>query len=267
MNGQTVAILESRLGEQLAELIAKRGGKPVRAPALAEIPDVDPSYIAELIREWQTKPVKAAIFQTGVGTHALFKTADALGLTETLLALLVSAVVVVRGPKPTAALRSRGVRIDLSAQEPFTTTEVLAALEAVPLKGERVVVQRYGAKNPELEQALQARGAEMIEIPVYRWSLPDDTQPMIALIGALERREIVAVVFTSASQVHHLFSVAQQLGAGGSLAAHLNRTLVASIGPVCTAALTHFGVTIGLEPRPPKLGPLVNALDEALSQR
>ncbi len=75
MNGQTVAILESRLGEQLAELIAKRGGKPVRAPALAEIPDVDPSYIAALIREWQTKPVKAAIFQTGVGTHALFKTA------------------------------------------------------------------------------------------------------------------------------------------------------------------------------------------------
>lgn len=267
MNGQTVAILESRLGEQLAELIAKRGGKPVRAPALAEIPDVDPRYIAELIREWQAQPVKAAIFQTGVGTHALFKTADALGLTETLLALLASAVVVVRGPKPTAALRSRGVRIDLSAQEPYTTAEVLAELDALSLTGERVVVQRYGAKNPELDRGLSAKGAAVIEIPLYRWSMPDDIQPLVDLIGALERREIDAVAFTSASQVHHLFDVAQQHGAGGSLAAHLNRTLVASIGPVCTAALTHFGVTIGLEPRPPKLGPLVNALDEALSRR
>ncbi|HXD52822.1 MAG TPA: hypothetical protein VN689_13065, partial [Burkholderiales bacterium] len=78
MNGQTVAILESRLGEQLAQLVVARGGKPLRAPALAEIADVDPRYIAELIREWQTRPVKAAIFQTGVGTHALFKTTDAL---------------------------------------------------------------------------------------------------------------------------------------------------------------------------------------------
>ena len=267
MNGQTVAILESRLGEHLAELIAKRGGKPVRAPALAEIPDVDPRYIADLIREWQAKAVKAAIFQTGVGTHALFKTADTLGMTETLLALVASAVVVVRGPKPTAALRSRGVRIDLSAREPYTTVEVLEALEPIPLKDERVIVQRYGAKNPELEQGLIAMGATVIEIPVYRWSMPDDTQPMIDLIGALERREIDAVVFTSASQVHHLFNVAQQLGAGDSLAANLNRTLVASIGPVCTAALRHFGVAIGLEPRPPKLGPLVAALDEALSQR
>ncbi len=188
MNGQTVAILESRLGQQLADLIAKRGGKPVHAPALAEIPDVDPHYIAQLIREWQARPVKAAVFQTGVGTHALFKTTDALGLTQTLLELLASTTVVVRGPKPTAALRSRNVRIDLSANDPFTTAEVLAELEALALAGERVVVQRYGAKNPELENGLKAMGAALIEIPVYRWSLPADTQPMANLIAALERR-------------------------------------------------------------------------------
>ena len=255
------------MGEQLAELIAKRGGKPVRAPALAEIPDVDPRYIADLIRDWHARPVKAAIFQTGVGTHALFRTADALGLTDALLALLASAVVVVRGPKPTAALRSRNVRIDLSAQEPFTTVEVLAALAALPLKGERVVVQRYGAKNLELEVALQAKGATVVEIPTYRWSLPEDTRPLAELIAALERREIASVVVTSASQIYNLFNFAQTLGKSGTLAANLNATLVASIGPVSTSALAQFGVKAGLEARPPKLGPLVSALDEALSQR
>lgn len=267
MNGQTVAILESRLGEQLAELIAKRGGMPVRAPALAEVPDVDQRYIADLIREWQATPVKVAIFQTGVGTHALFKTTDALGLTDRLLALLASAKVVVRGPKPTAALRSRKVRIDLSAQEPFTTVEVLAAMQALPLEGERVVVQRYGARNLELEQALHAKGATVIEIPTYRWSLPEDTRPMANLIAALERSEIASVVFTSASQAHNLFDFAQTLGKSADLAANLNATLVASIGPVCTAALAQHGIKTGLEASPPKLGPLVNALDEALSQR
>lgn len=265
MNGQTVAILESRLGEQLAELIAARGGKPLQAPALAEIPDVDPRYIAQLIREWETTPVKAAIFQTGVGTHALFKTADTLGLTNTLLALLASTAVVVRGPKPTAALRSRGVRIDLSAKDPFTTIEVLAEMRSLSLNGERVVVQRYGAKNLELEHGLEAQGAAIVEIPTYRWSMPADTRPLAELIAALARREIDSVVFTSASQVQNLFDFARSTNTSADLAANLNATLVASIGPVCTTALTHAGVKTGLEARPPKLGPLLNALDAALS--
>jgi len=263
MKGQTVAILESRLGEQLAELITKRGGKPMRAPALAEIPDVDPRYIRELIGEWGKRPVKAAIFQTGVGTHALFKTTDALGLTETLLELLASTTVVVRGPKPTAALRSRSVRIDLSAKDPFTTVEVLAELKSLQLAGERVVVQRYGARNPELESGLKARNAVVIEIPVYRWSLPEDTRPMADLIAALERRAVDSTVFTSASQIHNLFALAQTLNKSDTLAAHLNATLVTSIGPVCTAALAQHGVTAALEASPPKLGPLINALAEA----
>ncbi len=266
MHEKTVAILESRLGKQLAELVAKRGGRPFHAPALAEVPDVDHSYIAKLVGELGVRPVKAAIFQTGVGTHALFKAADALGLTEKLLALLVKTTVVVRGPKPTAALRSRKVRIDLSAQDPFTTAEVLEALQAVKLQGERVIVQRYGAPNPELDQALAARGAEVIEIPLYRWSLPADTRPLVNLMDALARNEIHATTFTSASQVHNLFTLAQQLDRAAQLRDDLNRTLIASIGPVCSAALKQHGLAVGLEPHPPKLGPLITALDEALSR-
>lgn len=266
MNGQTIAVLESRLGEQLAELIARRGGKPVWAPALAEVPDVEPKFIEDLIRDWQAMPVRAAIFQTGVGTQALFRTVDMLGLGKVLHELLATTTVVVRGPKPTGALRARKVRIDLSAKDPFTTAEVLVEMSSVPISAERVIVQRYGARNAELEDGLKARGATVIDIPTYRWSLPADTRPMADLIDALERREIDSVVVTSASQIHNLFELAKTLNKHGTLAAHLNSTLVASIGPVCSAALARFGVKPGLEASPPKLGPLVNALDAALSR-
>jgi hypothetical protein len=47
----------------------------------------------------------------------------------------------------------------------------------------------------------------------------------------------------------------------------LNATLVASIGPVCSRALRAHGVTIALEASPPKLGPLVQAIDAALTGR
>jgi uroporphyrinogen-III synthase len=133
------------------------------------------------------------------------------------------------------------------------------------LKGERVIVQRYGVANVELDRALEARGAQVVEIPTYRWSLPADTAPLESLVGALERGEMHAAVFTNAEQVRNLFAVAEKLGKTKALQQALNRTLVASIGPVASAALREYEVKVGLESSPPKLGALLNSLDAALS--
>ena len=130
---------------------------------------------------------------------------------------------------------------------------------------ERVIVQRYGSANRELDAALAARGAEVIEIPTYRWSLPQDTAPLEALVGRLERGEMHAVVFTNAEQARNLFLVSSRLNKADALRQALNKTLVASIGPVASAALREAGVKVGLEATPPKLGALLAALDKALS--
>ena len=261
MKAKRVAILESRLGEELAGLVKKRGGEPVHAPALAELPDLEPEKIGALVQSLEQRPAKLFVFQTGVGTRALFSATDGLGITPSLLKNLEKAVVAVRGPKPAGALRSRKVRIDRSAADPFTTKEVLDCIEDVDVKG-RVIVQRHGTVNVELDRALEARGARVTEIPTYRWSLPADTAPLERLIGALQRGELHAVVFTNAEQARNLFAVAKNKDA---LRDALNRTLVASIGPVASAALREQQVKVGLESSPPKLGALMSALDSALS--
>jgi len=266
MRGKHIAVLESRLGKQLAELVARRGGVPFHAPALAEVPDLDAGKIAALVGSLEARAAKAAVFQTGVGTKALFSATDSLGLTGKFLQFISAMVVVARGPKPTSALRARSVRIDRSAADPFTTREVLECMKDLAVKGERVIVQRYGVANTELDHALGARGAEVIEVPTYRWSLPADTAPLVELIARLERGEMQAVVFTNAEQVRNLFQVANHLKKAEGLRPALNRTLVASIGPVASAALRDAGVKVGLESSPPKLGALLSALDAALSK-
>jgi uroporphyrinogen-III synthase len=144
-------------------------------------------------------------------------------------------------------MRSRKVRIDRAASDPFTTHEVLAAMHGIPLRGKRVVVQRYGETNRDLQAALVSEGADVIEIVTYRWALPEDTTPLLRLIDALGHDEIDLLAFTSASQASNLFTVAHCDGKEASLKQSLRRTLVASIGPVCSAALRKFAVRVDIE--------------------
>ncbi len=264
MKSKVIAILETRAGAHLAELVTRRGGSPLLAPALEEVPDIDPKAVRSLLAQWRVQPFKICIFQTGVGTRALFAAADAANSSAELQERLAASTVVVRGPKPVGELNTRGVRIDLRAASPFTTEKVLEVLVAVPVAGASILVQRYGETNEALGAGLRSRGATVQEIATYRWALPADTQPLTKLLDALARGTVDAVVFTSAVQIHNLYLMAEKAGSAADLAKNLNRSFVASIGPVCSRALRHYGVAPALEANPPKLGPLMTALDAAL---
>jgi uroporphyrinogen-III synthase len=265
MKSKVVAILETRTGAHLAELVVRRGGVPMLAPALEEVPDIDPQAVLAMLERWRIDPFKICIFQTGVGTRALFSATDAANLTLELKELLAASTIVVRGPKPVGELNAREIRIDIRAASPFTTDTVLTALADIAVLDCSILVQRYGATNQALAAALEARGATVHEIATYRWALPANTQPLVDLLDALRQGRVDAVVFTSAVQMHNLYAVAQRAGNAAHLAGDLNRSVIASIGPVCSRTLRDYGVTPTLEANPPKLGPLLSALDVALS--
>src|SRR5258706_16477459 len=115
MKDKRVAVLESRFGEHLAVLLEKQGGIAFRAPALAEEPDLDPEAIRRLIADWQGDPVKLAIFQTGVGTRALFEGVDKLWLGEKMGGLLAGRGGGGGGPKPDPVVRKSRLGIRISA--------------------------------------------------------------------------------------------------------------------------------------------------------
>jgi hypothetical protein len=56
-------------------------------------------------------------FQTSVGVKALFATTDSLEITDQFQQTLAASILVVRGTKPTASLRSYKVW----TEEPYTT--------------------------------------------------------------------------------------------------------------------------------------------------
>src|SRR5262249_49279572 len=105
-------------------------------------------------------------------------------------------------------------------------------------------------------RGLTDRGANVLRVPIYRWALPEDLGPLRAAIAELLAGRIDVALFTSATQVEHLFRVAGD-DQREQLRASLNRVVVASIGPICTNALAAHGVPVDLEPAHPKMGQLV----------
>ena len=137
----------------------------------------------------------------------------------------------------------------------------LAALEgAVDLRGKRIAVQEYGIPNPELVAELQRRGSAVTTIPIYRWALPEDLEPLRQGIEKILRGEADVALFTNGAQVDHLFRVAAEDKADERLRLACKNIVIASVGPVCTEALEQFGLKPDLEPAHPKMGALIAEL-------
>jgi uroporphyrinogen-III synthase len=259
LQGRVIAFLEGRRAAELADLIQRHGGVPFAAPCLREIHTPDSPVLQDSIHRALNAPgLAVAIFLTGVGTTTVFDAARLMGREPDLRQRLDAATVVVRGPKPSAALRKLGVRIDLTAPPPNTTAEVLAAVERIDLRGKTVAVQLYGEPNPTLSQALAARGAEVLELAPYAWDRPVDPAPILALLEALERRQVEALLITSQAQLHNLFGVARDSGR----APRLHQVAIGVQGPVAEAALGHYGLEAAFRPTHGHMGALVLAAAE-----
>ena len=259
-----VLVLESRRRNEMAALVSTYGGRPVAAPALREIPlESNPEALA-LADALKRGAFDIVILLTGVGTRVLLDVVQAASSRDEFVAALARTKVVPRGPKPLAVLRELKITPWVTVPEPNTWRELLIALDekAGSLRGQRIAVQEYGKPNDELLHALEARGASVTSVPVYRWALPDDIEPLRGAVTAIVRGELDVTLFTTSVQVVHLMQVADSMGQSNAIRDALRRMVVASIGPTCTEELRNQGIAADLEASHPKMGFLVREAAE-----
>jgi uroporphyrinogen-III synthase len=211
------------------------------------------------------------ILLTGVGTRALIATIERVrGSRDSFIDALRRSKIVARGPKPVAALREVQVPVWITAPEPNTWREILSILDSrdseLSLRGLRVAVQEYGVSNPDLLTGLRDRGAIVTAVPVYQWALPEDLEPLRAACRALSEGGVDVILFTTATQVVHLLSVAETLGLGEAVIAGLRKAVVASIGPTTSEELRERGTDPDMEASHPKMGFLVREASERATE-
>jgi len=256
--GLRVFAFESRMAVETVSLIERFGGRAAVVPAMREVPLQDNHAAFEFAARLLSGNIDLAIFLTGVGVRELFRVMETRYTREQLVKALAGVVTVARGPKPVAALRELGLAARLTIPEPNTWREILSSLsKSVQLDAKRVAVQEYGISNHDLIAGLEARGALVFEVPVYRWSLPEERGPLRTAACAIAKGEADVVLFTSSAQVTNLIQLADAAGVGPEIRRRMREIVVGSIGPVCSQELRTHGIEPDFEPAHPRLGHLI----------
>ena len=267
--GLRVLSLESRRAAEIATLIANFDGVPTVAPALREVPLSSNTDALTFGRALAGGAFDAVVFLTGVGARALLTVVETDQPRDGFLEALRRIKVIARGPKPVAVLREWHVPVWVTAPEPNTWRDLLAAVDAkwVELPSNpRIAVQEYGVSNTELLEGLRERGAVVTRVPVYQWALPEDVGPLEAAVRALAAKDIDVVLLTTGVQLVHLFDVAGAMGLTAGMTDGLKSSVVASIGPTTSEEIVRRGLHVDLEASHPKMGVLVTEAAEQAAE-
>jgi uroporphyrinogen-III synthase len=265
--GYTVGVTADRRRDELAGLLSRRGARVVHGPSLATEYLHDDATLRAATADLICRPPQAVVAVTGIGIRAWFQAAETWGSGDDLRMALASARILARGPKAAAAISAAGLTVTRQAQNE-QLDEISAALLEEGVAGERVAVQLHGDDGLDLCATLRDAGADVVEVPVYRWRPPADPAPALRLVDAACDRRLDAVVFTSAPAVRGLFALAATAGTEETLRAAFRGDLVAAcVGPVCAAAAREEGVEAPVWPAVGRLGTLVRALSDHLAGR
>ena len=258
--GLRVGAFESRNAGEMARLIERHGGVPHVSPSLRESPLEENRAAIDFAHRLITGQISIVIFLTGVGFRHLLSAVERHVDRQRFLNALADVTTICRGPKPVAAMAEAGLKPTHRVPEPNTWRELLTTIDQhVPVASQVVALQEYGKSNPSLIAGLEARGAQVLRLPVYTWELPADTGPLEDNVLALAEGKLDVILFTSAQQVVNLLRVAEHLNLVEDVRRRLHETVVASVGPTTSETLREHELPVDIEPEHPKRGQLVTA--------
>ena len=287
LKGLTVAITASRRASELALIIENFHGKPYVAPTIGIEANLESPNegVTEFINMITKQNVDYVVFMTGPGIFSLMSIAKRLGLEEKLILSLSKVAIFARSLKPAMALKKYGIKVSMIPEE-NTARGVSRLLLTRGVLGKRIAILWHGDSPQHLREELYKAGAEsVIEASTYKYSLElkkegasilnsmgfnyvaPSKEKVISLIDDIFAGNIDAITFTSPPSVHDLFRIAHDYNAAEELRNSLNANVViAAVGPSTKRALEENGIFVDVMPHIFKMGPMIKALDDYISQ-
>ncbi|MBP2340971.1 uroporphyrinogen-III synthase [Saccharothrix coeruleofusca] len=264
--GYTVGVTAARRADELSALLERKGATVLHGPAIRIVPLPDDAELLAATRRLVEQPVDVVVATTGIGFRGWVEAAEGWGLGARLLTRLGAARVLARGPKARGAVRAAGL-VDAWSPESESNAELLDHLLRSGVAGLRIAVQLHGEPLPDFAAALREAGAEVVEVPVYRWTGPADPAPLERLLEAVLAGQVDALAFTSAPAAASVLRTARAMGRFDELVALLKRdVLVVGVGAITAGPLVAAGIPV-TQPVRARMGALARELAVALPAR
>ncbi len=265
LSGYTIGITADRRSEEQIMLLEGRGAVCIHGPTVQIHPLRPEGEIAAATELLIEQPPDVIVATTGIGMRGWLEAADALLIGERLRAALDGVRVLARGPKAHGAAVTAGMDVEWNAPG-GTSAEVVEHLRDEPPA--RVAVQVDGSQDQVIVDSLTEIGHEVIVIPVYRWSMPGDTKPAVALVRAVAEERVDAITFTSRPAAENFVGLATELGLlDAVIAAFAGPVAVFCVGPVCAEGIRELCGTEPIQPDRYRLGAMVMAVTSEFAGR
>lgn len=267
LDGFVVGITADRRWDEQAELLSRRGISVLHGPTIRTLPLISDPELLAATEQLIADPPDIVVANTAIGMRAWLSEAESHGLGDHLVDALRRATVVARGPKAAGAVHAAGLDISWRAGSE-TLDELRDRLLTDGVAGARIAYQRDGGESHAAADELRTAGAQVIEVPVYRWQLPEEVRPAERLVEATIEGRVHAVTFTSGPAVRNLLAIAREKALDGDLLAALAGPVTAvTVGPVSAATARHHGITRTMTPPRARLGPMIRTMCEHLGSR
>jgi uroporphyrinogen-III synthase len=270
LRGFTIGITADRRWDEQATLFARRGAAVQHGPSIRTLPLGDDDRLRAATDAVIARRPAILIANTGIGIRSWISSAELWGKGDELTDALRASRIFARGPKAAGVAHAHGLEVEDRALTERLCDAVDLAI-AVLRPGDLVALQLDGRGASVEADRLRAAGADVLEIPVYLWELPEDIGPAVRLAEAAVAGKVHAVTFTAGPAIRNWLAIADSHGLGDELRATLTdgRVVVGCVGPVCedTAVAAGLGSDQIVVPRTWRLGPLVRAVADRLIER
>jgi uroporphyrinogen III methyltransferase / synthase len=251
--GQRVVVTRARA--QAAELtarLAELGAEVVEIPCIKRAVPSQPQHLLDALLELNS--YDWLVFTSANGVTAFFEYFfRAFKDLRDIGGVRIAAV----GPGTSAKLRELHLQVDLMPEEAIGERIAAAFEKFETIENLKICLLRAEVANPDLPQALEALGAIVDDIPVYRTVA--ETGDLAEASAKLIATGANWITFTSGSTVEH-FHARFNLPA---LLKNFPQTKLASIGPETTKAIAVLGLSPTVEAKQHTIEGLVAAVLKA----
>ncbi len=248
--GQRVVVTRSRVqAPELTTRFAELGADVLEIPCILRSAPGNPQHLADALLELNS--YDWLVFTSANGVTAFFEYffrafQDLRHIGGVRLAAI--------GPATAARLRELHLEVDLVPEEALAAKIAKEFVKVGSIEHQKICLLRAEVANPDLPRELEALGAIVDDIPVYRTVA--ETDLAAAASTRLLAEGVDWITFTSASTVEHFHT---RFGLP-ALLKKFPQTKLASIGPETSKALATLALQPTVEARTHTIEGLVLAL-------